>query len=86
MSVPTVAQQLTDLLAAVTGVGTGTSLADQVAAVQAYLAVPDIVSACSAMDVFKSHVVAQSGKKIDPALAAQITADANDIMAAIPCP
>ncbi|HEX5651223.1 MAG TPA: Ig-like domain-containing protein [Steroidobacteraceae bacterium] len=86
MSTPTVAQQLAALLAAVTGVGTGTSLADQLASVQAYLAVPDIASACSAMDVFKSHVVAQSGKKIDPALAAQITADANDIMAAIPCP
>jgi hypothetical protein len=83
---PTVTQQLTALLAAVTGVGTGTSLADQLVGVQAYLAVPDIASACSAMDVFKSHVIAQSGKKIDPALVAQITADADEIMAAIPCP
>jgi hypothetical protein len=86
ISGPTVAQQVAALLAAVNGVGTGTSLADQLTAVQGYLAVPDIVSACSAMDIFKSHVSAQSGKKIDPALAAELTADANEIMLAIPCP
>jgi hypothetical protein len=70
----------------VNGVGTGTSLTDQVTAAQAALAIPDIATACTAMDTFLSHVAAQSGKKIDPTLAAQLTADANTIKAAIPCP
>ena len=68
-----------------TGVGTGTSLADKVAIVQAYLAVPDIQSACIMLDDFKNQVSAQRGKKITPALADQLTADANAIIAAIGC-
>ncbi|MET0660838.1 MAG: Ig-like domain-containing protein [Steroidobacteraceae bacterium] len=85
-SSPLVDELVAALLDAVTGVGTGTSFADQVTGVQAYLAVSDIASACSALDLFKSHVSAQSGKKVDPALAAQLTADANAIKTAIPCP
>jgi hypothetical protein len=83
---PSLDQLVAALLVAVTGVGTGTSLADKVTDVQAYLAVPDIVSACSAMDDFKSQVSAQSGKKIPAPLATQLTADADAIEAAIPCP
>ena len=83
---PSVNSLLTALLAAVTGVGTGGSLADQVTDAQAALAVPDIASACSALDIFKAHVTAQSGKKFTAAVGAQFTADANAIQAAIPCP
>jgi hypothetical protein len=83
---PTVDDLLAALHAAVIGVGTGTSLVDKVANVQAYLAVPDVVSACSTMDDFKSQVAAQSGKKISAPLAAQLLGDAETIEAAIPCP
>ena len=79
-------QLVAALLAAVTGVGPGHSLADKVTAVQNYLAVPDIVSACSALDDFKVQVSAQSGSQIAAPLANQLTADANAIKAAIPCP
>jgi hypothetical protein len=83
---PTVDDLLAALHAAVIGVGTGTSLADKVADVQAYLAVPDVVSACSLMDDFKSQVAAQSGKKISAPLATQLLGDAETIEATIPCP
>jgi hypothetical protein len=83
---PSLDQLVAALLVAVTGVGPGASLVNQVTDVQAYLAVPDIVSACSAMDAFKSHVSAQSGKKIPAPLATQLLADADAIEAAIPCP
>jgi len=84
--IPSVEELLADLLVAVTGVGTGNSLANKVQDVQAYLGVPDIVSACSVMTNFKSEVTAQSGKKIPAAQAAELTADAEEIEAAIPCP
>ena len=74
------------LYSAVVGIGPGRSLADKVAIVQAYLAVPDIQSACLMVDDFKNEVRAQRGKKIASALADQLTADANAIKAAIPCP
>jgi hypothetical protein len=77
---------LATLLVNVTGVGTGTSLADKVTAVQTALAVPDIATACTIMGNFKSQVAGQSGKQISAPLATQLTADANAIMAAIPCP
>ncbi len=81
----TVDQMVSALLAAVTGVGPGHSLANKMTDVQDVLAVPDIVSACSRLDDFKNEVSAQSGKQSDAALAAQLTADANAIKAAIPC-
>jgi hypothetical protein len=85
--VPSVEELLDDLLAAVSGLtGLGTSLVDKLMQVQTDLLVPDVLSACSGMDDFKSLVAAQSGKKIDPPLAAQLTADAEEIEAAIPCP
>jgi hypothetical protein len=83
---PSVDELVAALLAAVTGVGSGNSLADKVTDVQDYLAVPDIVSACSVLDDFNLQVSAQSGHQIDAALADQLTADANAIKAAIPCP
>jgi hypothetical protein len=77
---------LATLLVNVTGVGTGNSLANKVTAVQAALAVPNIATACTLMDDFTSQVAAQSGHQIPAPLAAQLTADANEINAAIPCP
>jgi hypothetical protein len=74
------------LLTAVTGVGPGNSLANKVTDVQDYLAVPDIGSACSGLDDFKLQVSALSGDQIEATLADQLTADANAIKAAIPCP
>ena len=79
-------QQISALLAAVTNFGTGNSLVNKLTAVQAFLAVPDISSACSMMDDFKNQVSAQRGKQISAQLADQWTADANAIKAAIPCP
>ena len=86
--IPSVNDLLVALLAKltlVTDVGLGTSLVDKVTNVQDYLAVPDKVSACIALNGFTSQVSAQSGNKIDPPLADQLTADANAIKAAIPC-
>ncbi len=85
---PSVDELVAALLAAVTGVGPGHSLADKMTAVQNYLALvpPDIVSACSKLDDFKNQVSALSGGSVPVPLANQLTADANAIKAAIPCP
>lgn len=85
-AVLSVDQQILALLAAVTDAGAGSSLVDKLTAVQIYLAVPDIASACSMMDDFNSQVLAQRGKKYAAALADQWMADANAIKTAIPCP
>ena len=71
------------LLTAVTGVGPGQSLKNKITLVQQYLAASDIVSACSMLDDFKIQV---SGLSDPPVPVAQLTADANAIEAAIPCP
>jgi hypothetical protein len=71
------------LLSAVTGVGPGNSLRNKVMEVQAALAVPNIALACSKMDDFKNQVSLLSDP---PVPVAQLTADANAIKAAIPCP
>ena len=85
-AVLSVDQQISALLAAVTNFGTGNSLVNKLTAVQAYLAVPNIASACSMMDDFNSQVSAQRGKQIAAELADQWMADANAIKLAIPCP
>ena len=79
----TLALQL--LHSSVIGIGPGNSLSDQIANVQAYMAVTDTQSACLTLDAFTNHVRAQRGKSIATALADQLTGDANDIMAGIPC-
>ena len=81
----TVDQMVAALLTAVTGVGPGNSLRNKVTEVQAALAVPNIALACSKLDDFKN----QLSTLIDydpPVPVAQLTADANAIKAAIPCP
>ena len=70
---------------AATGVGPGRSLADKVALAQTYLAVPDVQATCAVLTGFVNQVQAQRGKKLPPALADQLTTDAQAIMAAIGC-
>jgi Bacterial Ig-like domain (group 2) len=82
---PSVDEMLTALLAAVTGVGPGHSLENKVTRVRDDLADHDIVSACSMLDDFNNQVSGLSDE-IGVALADQLTADANAIKAAIPCP
>lgn len=61
---PSTADQLADLLAAVTGVGPGTSLADKVTLVASDVAANDPTDACSILNAFIHEVDAQSGKSI----------------------
>src|SRR4030095_11725952 len=56
---PSVDDMVAALLAAVPAVGPGSSLVTKMTDVQTSLAVPDIVSACSALDSFKTLVAAQ---------------------------
>jgi hypothetical protein len=74
------------LRVAVGGVGPGQTLIRVMTDVQDYLAVPDVASACTSLDVFKATVADQRGKSIDAVLADELTADAEAIDAAIPCP
>ena len=79
----TVDQMVAALLTAVTGVGPGNSLRNKLTEVQAALAVPNIALACSKLDDFKNQL---SVLNEPPVPVAQLTADANAIKAAIPCP
>jgi hypothetical protein len=79
------AAQLADLLSAVTGIGTGTSLADKVALAQQYLAANDLTDACSTLKAFISEVNAQSGKAIQTDLAGTLTAAAQRIRTVLGC-
>jgi hypothetical protein len=79
------AAQLTDLLAAVAGVGPGTSLADKVTLVRGYLAASDLVDGCSTLTAFIKQVSAQSGKSIPPVQAATLIAAAERIKAVVAC-
>jgi hypothetical protein len=76
---------LQQLLADVTGVGPGTSLADKVSLAQTYYTVPDIQAACLILGDFKSQVAAQAGKKLTHVFAARLSTDATEIMTAIGC-
>jgi uncharacterized delta-60 repeat protein len=78
-------EQLTDLLAAVTGVGPGTSLTDKVRQVQSYVAANDLSDACSTLIAFINEVRAESGKTIPFSQAATLTASAQRIMAVLGC-
>jgi hypothetical protein len=79
----TVDQMVAALLTAVTGVGPGQSLKNKITLVQQYLAASNIVSACSMLNDFQTQL---SGLTDPPVPVAQLTADANAIKAAIPCP
>jgi eukaryotic-like serine/threonine-protein kinase len=78
-------EQLADLLAAVTGVGPGTSLADKVRSAQSSLAANQLAAACSTLTDFISAVKAQSGKKISAGDANALIADARRIQTVMSC-
>ena len=77
--------QLAALLTEVTGVGPGTSLADDVTAAQAYYAASDTQATCAMLTGFVNEVRAQNGKKIGRTLDAKLIADADAIEVAIGC-
>jgi hypothetical protein len=81
----TPAAELAALLAEVTGVGPGKSLANKVAFAQTYYAVPDVQSTCAVLTDFVNEVKAQAGKKIGQSLDAKLISDALAIEAAIGC-
>ncbi len=83
---PTTTTQLAALLTAVTGVGPGTSLADKVTQIQAYVAANDPSNACKALNDFLNQVKAQAGKKqITSAQAASFTAQAQAVKTTLGC-
>jgi hypothetical protein len=79
------AEQLTDLGAAVSGVGPGRSLAAKVAAIGGYVAENDTLAACATLQAFISEVNAQTGKKISAVQAASFIGQAQDIETALGC-
>jgi hypothetical protein len=80
------ADLLADLLVAVTGKGPGTSLADKVTRIQAYVASNDKTAACATLSDFTSEVKAQANKKqITAAEAASFTTQADNIRALVGC-
>jgi streptogramin lyase len=79
------AQQLSELAAAVAGIGPGASLADKVAAVEADVAANDTESACSDLVAFTNEVDAQTGKKLAPTQAASLLDRVHGIDAAFGC-
>jgi hypothetical protein len=79
------AAQLQDLIAASTGVGPGTSLADKARAAASSLAGGSRTGACSNLATYLDLVRAQAGKKISAATAAALTADATRIRAVLAC-
>ncbi len=78
-------EQLADLLTAVTGVGSGTSLADKVRQAQASLSAHDVADACATIDTFIAQVPAQSGKSIPAGTATHLIADATRIKSVLAC-
>jgi len=79
------AEQLTDLAAAVAGVGPGQSLARKVATIEGDVAANDTTDACATLGAFVNEVNAQTGKKIGAAQAASFISRAQDIEAALGC-
>lgn len=77
--------QLEELLADVTGVGPGTSLADKVKRAQRYVAANNLTDACSTLTAFINEVKAQSGKKIDVNQAQTLISSAQQIKAQLAC-
>jgi hypothetical protein len=81
----TTAVQLADLLAAVTGIAPGSSLADKVFAAQAYFASGNLPSTCSMLTAFLNEVNAQSGKNIPATTATALIANAVKIKSKLGC-
>jgi streptogramin lyase len=79
------AEQLSELGAAVAGVGPGTSLADKVAGVEGEVAAGDTQDACSDLVAFTNEVNAQTGKRLAPAQAASLLDRVQGIETALGC-
>jgi hypothetical protein len=74
------------LLADVTGVGPGSSLADKVEVAQLHYAGTDVEASCGVLTGFIKQVRAQQDKKVTPTmLANQLTSEARAVMAVIGC-
>jgi|GEM_PF-574278 len=76
---------LEQLLADVSGVGPGKSLANKITLAQMYFAPPDIEATCGVLNGFLNQVRAQAGKKLTDTQAAGFTSDASAIREAIGC-
>ena len=79
------AAQLADLKTAVTGVGSGTSLADKAQAALSAAQAGDTATACGVLREFLNEVRAQNGKMLTAAQAQQFTADATRIRTVLGC-
>ena len=85
IAVKDAAAQLSDLAAAVAGVGPGASLSAKVAAVRRSVAGDATQDACAELLAFAHEVNAQTGKKLGVAKAASLLARVEDIEAALDC-
>jgi probable HAF family extracellular repeat protein len=79
------AEQLADLLRAVTGVGPGTSLRDKIVAARASLAANDAAGTCATLTAFIDEVKAQTDKSIAATDAATLGAAARRIEHVLAC-
>jgi len=82
---PTAMEQLEQLIALVTGLGPGTSLADKLHAAKAALARSDLQEACEKLQAFSNQVHAQSGRTLTSGQAAQLIAAADRIRGTLDC-
>lgn len=78
-------ERLAELFDTVVDVGPGGSFADKIEQAQAYLAVPDIESACGVLKAFVNQVSAQTGKRLTAEQGMELIADAQEILDAIGC-
>lgn len=83
--VKSAAEQLDDLIARVTSLRPGTSLLDKVNAAKTALGAGDYAVGCDTLQAFANEAQAQSGKKLPPALAAELVASASRIRSVLAC-
>ena len=79
------AEQLVDLLTAVTGIGPGTSLADKVSQVQADVSANDLTDACSTLTALINELKALSGNSMPSGQAMTLVATAQRIKSVLGC-
>jgi hypothetical protein len=80
-----ISAQLEELLAEVTGVGPGSSLAGKMKLVQTYVAANDLADACSTLAAFIHEVKAQSANKIPVNQASALIASARQVSTQLGC-
>jgi len=82
---PSAAELLASLATNVIAVGPGTSLADKVTQAQNFLASNDIPDTCSTLSAFVKETMAQSGKTVNAAQAAELITSAQEIKTKLRC-